>query len=239
MLPWIGMILMSAAVLVAQDSQNHIVTYEGGVNASTHRPNFTNATIAIDFEGPAARKATDLFYRLDARHFVVGHNVCVSTVTVVCVRIVKGASEQVSGSSQSSNSGNRGGITTGGSSSGELTPITLTVFIVDYNNGAIRPTIPLGDATCNASSGSGSEWSSGSSQSGSWSYMSSSTTELSASNSGVAISQDLDSLLMKMSWKNSLSKFLAMGTNAGWIPGADVTVAMYFRSDKQKMMGAE
>jgi hypothetical protein len=237
MLPWIGVILMSAAVLVAQETQNHIVTYEGGADANSHRPDFAGATIAIDFEGPAARKAVDLFHHLGATHFVIGHNPCVSStpVDVVCVRIIQG----IPGSAQSSNYGSHGGISTGGSSSGQLTPIILTVFLVEYNDGATRPTIPLGDAMCYASSGSGSEWSSGSGKSGSWSYMSSSTTDLSGSNSGVAIAQDLDALLMKMSWKNSLSKFLAMGNNAGWIPGANETVAEHFRSNKQKAGGAE
>lgn len=206
-------------------AQSHVVTYEGDANASSRRPDFTHATIAIDFGGPAAEKATALFRHLGARRFNVGHNVCVSPETViVCVRLEEGAPTQAAGSGYTSSYGSRGGFSTGASFSGEFVPITLKVFLVK-NEGATYTTVPLGEAMCTASSGSGTEYSSSYGRNGGGSYQSSSSGGLSIN---PAVNQDMDMLLEKGSLAHSLDKFLSWGVQGGWIPGADQTVKIAF-----------
>jgi hypothetical protein len=217
--------LFTATTTPAQES--HIVTYEGTPGASSKRPDFTNALIAIDFTGPAADSATTMFRRLGAKRFNVGENPCIAPETVICVRLIKGNPMQSTSYGTSSAYGTRGGFSTNGSFSGQLYPITLRVSIVDYNDGSTRPTIPLGEATCLAPAGSGSEWSSSYGRNGGGSYQSSSSGNLD-STIGIAVAHDLDALLLKGSLKNSLRKFLAWGTSAQWIPGANDTVRKYF-----------
>jgi len=215
--------LFSVGTMVAQ--QSHVVTYDGDANASSKRPHFAGALIAVDFGGPAAERATTLFRHLGARRFNVGHNPCVSPEKViVCVRIEQGTPIQASGSGQSASYGSHGGFSSGGSFSGQFYPITLRVFLVE-NEGATYKTVPLGEAMCFASSGSGSEYSSSYGNNGGGSYYSSSSGGLSID---PAVKQDMDMLLLKGSLAHSLDKFLSWGVQGGWIPGADLTVKNAF-----------
>ncbi len=218
-------VFFSTGATSAQES--HIVTYEGKSDASSKRPDFTNTLIAIDFSGTAAETATAMFRRLGANRFNVGSNPCIAPENVICVRFSQESPIQSTSYGTTSSYGGRGGFSASGSFNGQLYPITLHVFLVVYNDGVTRPTIPLGDATCLAPAGSGSEWSSSYGRNGGGNYQSSSSGGLD-STIGVAISHDLDALLLKGSLRNSLRKFLAWGTNAQWIPGANDTVHKYF-----------
>ena len=224
---WTALVLLSVGIALAQAS--HVVTYEGDANANSKRPNFKGTLIAVDFPGQTATETTSLFRHLGARRFNVGTNPCIVGETVVCVRITVGEPIQSSGSGMISGYSGHGGYSTGGSFSGQLYPITLTVFLVVYdpNDGGNRPTILLGQATELAPAGSGSSFSSSYGSHGGGMYNTSDSNDLSAT-IGVAVEHDLNALLLRGSFKNVVKKFCALGTEAQWIPGANETVKKYF-----------
>lgn len=215
----VSMLFAFTEKTAAQEAR--IVHYDTSANASSKRPDFKGAVIAIDFGGTAALNAKTLFVKLGATDFVEGKNPCVIAHTVVCVRFSEGESVQSSSYGGISNYGGHGGYSSNGSFSGTLTPISLTVFLVVYdpNDGGNRPTIMLGQASALAPAGSGSEWSSSYGRGAAGTYYSGGTSDLGAT-IGTAVNQDLNALLSK----NLFNKFLAWGTYAKWVPGADATV---------------
>ena len=219
----IALVLVCVGTAPAQEAS--IVHYSADAKADSKRPDFKHALIAIDFGGTSAVSAKALFMKLGARDFVEGQNPCSYQRNLVCVRVSVGDPMQVSSSGQIGGYGNSG-YYSGGSFSGSNYPITLDVFLVKYNekNGGDRPTVPLGQATSLAPVGSGTSFASSYGSNGGGSMQSSSSGDLS-STMGNAVNQDLNELLSR----NMFSKFLAWGTYAKWLPGADVAVQDTFR----------
>ncbi len=218
-----AMFFAACAALAAQEAR--IVHYDADAKADSKRPDFKGSVIAIDFDGTTAVTAKALFMKLGARNFSEGKNPCVIGQTVICVRVSVGNPMQASSNGQISGYGGSG-YTTGGSFSGQLYPINLDVFLVVYNkdDGGDRPTIPLGRASCLAPAGSGSSFSSSYGRNGGGTYSSNDSSDLNAT-MGNAVNQDLTRLLSR----NVLGQFLAWGTYAKWLPGADTAVKNAFR----------
>ena len=93
----------------------------------------------------------------------------------------------------------------------------------DEKNGGERPTVPLGHAQCLAPAGSGTSYSSSYGRNGGGTYYSSSTSDLNAEMEN-AVRQNMNALLSR----NAFNKFLAWGTYAKWLPGADTEVKNVF-----------
>ena len=222
-LTWIIVILFCVSIAPAQEAS--IVHYSADAKADSKRPDFKHVLIAIDFGGTSAVSAKALFMKLGARDFVEGQNPCVYPKTLVCVRVSVGTPMQVSSSGQFGGYGNNG-YYSGGSFTGSDYPINLDVFLVKYDkkNGGDRPTVPLGQASALAPVGSGTSFASSYGYNGGGSMESSSSGDL-ASAMGNAVNQDMNALLSR----NLINKFLAWGTYAKWLPGADIAVQDAFR----------
>ena len=93
-LKWSALALFSVGIAIAQQAQ--IVHYDAPEKASSKRPDFKGAVIAIDFGGTAAINAQAYFMKLGARDFVKGNNPCVVDRTIICVRTSVGSPMQLS-----------------------------------------------------------------------------------------------------------------------------------------------
>ncbi len=219
----VATVLLGVGTVLAQEA--NIIHYDAGTKTDSRRPDFRGAVIAFDFGGTTAVNAKALFMKLGARDFSEGKNPCTISQSVICVRISVGGPMQVSSSGQIGGYGS-GGYYSGGSFSGNLYPINLDVFLIKYDkeNGGDRQTVPLGHAQCFASAGSGSSFSASYGSRGGGSSYSTESSDLDAT-IGNAVRQDLNRLLSR----NAVSQFLAWGTYAKWLPGADAAVENTFR----------
>jgi hypothetical protein len=220
---WIGIILLSVGVALAQDSR--IVHYDTDASASSKRPDFKGALIAIEFGGTVGMNAKALFMKLGARDFVQGDNPCVIARDVVCAQVTVG--EPQAGTFYSQTNGGGGfGFSVGGSFSGEAYPITLHVLLIKYDKENRRQQTPieLGEAMSLAQVGSGTSYSSSYGRHGGGSSSSSSTTSLNGTMGGAA-DQDVNRLLHH----NGLVRFFSGGAYAKWVPGADSAVKEAFQ----------
>ena len=228
-------VLFAILILASNVSfgQGHIVTYQATGKLTQNRPDFTNAIIAMDFQGPVVESAKNTFRELGASKFsepdFPGANPCkVPAITVVCVSLQIGQGIELSSSSSSSSYGSSTGVYGQASFSGQLFPINVVVSIMHNDKNGNTSTTPLAMATDIAAVGNSYE-SFGSYGRYSGGAFSITTTGGLDSAIGNSIHRDFVCLL-----GSGLSRFLNAKTfDRPWRPGADQEVALAFAEQKQ------
>lgn len=218
-LPWVGMFLFSAAVMVAQEV--NVVHYGSNGGGTSKRPDFSKALVGIQISGAPAATARYLFSQLGA-----GINEtptpCAADQDIVCVTIQLGKGQSVSASGYTSGYGTRGGSYSSGSFSGTNYPVTAVVTLIKYNGGK-RTIEILGEAQETAPQGTGSSSSYGYGRNGGGGITTGGTSTL-ASTYDRAAENALTTLLSK----HAMARFLTCGDYEHWYKGADVLVRQAF-----------
>lgn len=227
-LGWIGLLIFSLGVAIAQEEPAHIVHYAadpGQKKPDTKRPDFSKSVVAIDFGGQAAVEAKNLFIGLGVQNFLEGNNPCKFNGPIICVQITHGDTGQIASYGSSYGSNGRGSFISGGTFSGTETSIGISVVLVLYDKDTdFRTRVMLGQAWGQIYAGSGSDYTYSSGKNSSGGYQTNYANDVNAPREGVVI-QSLSNLLgqgVGHAWS-------AFGANHKWVRGADVQVKNAFK----------
>lgn len=237
MMAFAAMMTIAKVPASAQADGNWYVHYDANKKASKGRPDFhTIPGVVVDIDIPdltIRNVVQQRFEDLGVENFTPYGNHCVDPGTIICIRYALGPASDVGGSGYSSAYGNRGGVSFGGSFSGQQRIVVFSIFLVKYNpaDGGNRPRVPLAEASNPAFAGSGNSYSTSYSGNGGGSYF---AAESGGWNIGPPLSADIDALLSTHSLGGLFRKGLSLGTQNIWFRGsADAVKEAFTRPTSQ------